>query len=478
MMDKKCYLWIFNNISKYSFDADTISIKESIGRLLITEDSINSPEIIQKMESYYEQLVSNFYNNVIGYQNGLADKKITASELDCYFIATSDGMVPIGYYRMVRPAEAVAIIQKYLDICKNNISTEKNKLVSKWQRNVDEISSKFSSIKDSKNPSLLKAVVNGLISVVLFAIVITTFIRMNIVAFIANSNNPDIITDISNKIPALSAGSSSAIFTLIVVLFMVLAFAAYLAFLSKKEFALIKDKQTTSEVMNGILNYVTSLEQGISSYLSNSLEPIYSAARQGTNVSISVNSNANTTAIINKKIGTAIQFVNKNESERTGINNVIIGIAIIVTLLLPLIYTNAIPAMIQSMETQNNQTQSSSDYTDNSNNSYDYTDNQPSYDDTAEVTFDVEADEYIFPSDRVYLTTEMLDELSKDELALLRNEIYARHGYVFNLEEYKTYFNRKSWYRPNDYFDESMFNEIEKANKDLIVEYEIAKGWR
>ena len=127
MMDKKCYLWIFNNISKYSFDADTISIKESIGRLLITEDSINSPEIIKKMESYYEQLISNFYNNVIGFQNGLADKKITASELDCYFIGTSDGMVPIGYYRMVRPAEAVAIIQKYLDICKNNISTEKNK---------------------------------------------------------------------------------------------------------------------------------------------------------------------------------------------------------------------------------------------------------------------------------------------------------------------------------------------------------------
>lgn len=478
MMDKKCYLWIFNNISKYSFDADTISIKESIGRLLITEDSINSPEIVQKMESYYEQLVSNFYNNIIGYQNGLADKKITAPELDCYFISTSDGMVPIGYYRMVRPAEAVAIIQKYLDICKNNVSTEKNKLVSMWQRNVDEISNKFSSIKDSKNPNLLKAIVNGVISVVLFAIVIVTFIRMNIVAFIADSNNPEIITDISSKIPALHAGGTSAIFTLIVILFIVMAFAVYLAFLSKKEFVLIKDKKTTSEVMNGILNYVTSLEQGISSYLSNSLEPIYSAARQGTNVSISVNSNANTTAIINKKINTALQFVNKNESERIGINNVIMSIAIIVTLLLPLIYTNAIPSMIASMETQNSQSQSSSNYTNSSDNSYDYNSNETNYDDNAEVTFDVDDDEYIFPSDREYLTTEMLDELSKDELALLRNEIYARHGYVFNLEEYKTYFNRKSWYRPNEYFDESMFNAIEKANKDLIVEYEIEKGWR
>ena len=33
-------------------------------------------------------------------------------------------------------------------------------------------------------------------------------------------------------------------------------------------------------------------------------------------------------------------------------------------------------------------------------------------------------------------------------------------------------------FRPNEYFDESMFNAIEKANKDLIVEYEIEKGWR
>ena len=476
MIDNKCYLWIFNNINKYSFDADTLSIKEAIGRLLITEDSISSPEIIQKMESYYEQLVSNFYNNILGFQNGLADKKITSSELDCYFISTSDGMVPIGYYRIARPAEAVAIIQKYLDICKNNISSEKNKLVGKWQRSVDEISSKFASIKESKNPSLLKAVINGLISAILFVFAIVTFINMNIIAFISDSSNTDIISDIARRIPALSSGGSSGITTLIVVLLLVMAFAVYLAILSKKEFSLLNDKKTTNNVMNGILNYVTSLEQGINSYLSNDLEPIYSAARQGTNVTIPVNSNANTTGTINKKINIASQFVNKSESERCGINNAIMAVALIVVLLLPLIYTNAIPSMIQSMETQNTQTQSSSDYTNDIDNKQ--SDSTSIAGEATEVSFDADEEEYIFPSDRVYLTIDILEELTKDELALLRNEIYARHGYVFNLEEYKTYFNRKSWYRPNEYFDESMFNEIEKANKDLIVEYEIEKGWR
>lgn len=89
-----------------------------------------------------------------------------------------------------------------------------------------------------------------------------------------------------------------------------------------------------------------------------------------------------------------------------------------------------------------------------------------------------ESSDYIFPSDRDYLTKKQLEGLTKDEVALIRNEIYARHGYVFNSEEYKQYFASKSWYIPNDGFNENMFNPIEKSNKDLIVEYEIEMGWR
>ena len=94
-----------------------------------------------------------------------------------------------------------------------------------------------------------------------------------------------------------------------------------------------------------------------------------------------------------------------------------------------------------------------------------------------EINFD-ESKEYIYPSDTEYLVKSQLENLTKEEVALLRNEIYARHGYVFNLEEYKNYFSSKSWYVPNENFDESMFNPIEKANKDLIVEYEIEMEWR
>ena len=87
-------------------------------------------------------------------------------------------------------------------------------------------------------------------------------------------------------------------------------------------------------------------------------------------------------------------------------------------------------------------------------------------------------DGYLFPSDRVYITENDLRGLTKDEVAYVRNEIYARHGYIFKTEPYKSYFAGKSWYYPNAYFDESDFSSVEWANKEFIVDYEERMGWR
>ena len=85
---------------------------------------------------------------------------------------------------------------------------------------------------------------------------------------------------------------------------------------------------------------------------------------------------------------------------------------------------------------------------------------------------------YLYPSDKKLLTDEFLSTLSKSEIALLRNEIYARHGYIFNSEEYNDYFSKKSWYTPNSNFDTSDLSELEIKNKDLIIAYEEKQGWR
>lgn len=80
---------------------------------------------------------------------------------------------------------------------------------------------------------------------------------------------------------------------------------------------------------------------------------------------------------------------------------------------------------------------------------------------------------YIFPnSDSEYLTESDLTLLSKSKLRIARNEIYARHGYIFNSADLNRYFSKMSWYIPlydAAHFDDSVFNPYEKANIDLIT---------
>ena len=82
---------------------------------------------------------------------------------------------------------------------------------------------------------------------------------------------------------------------------------------------------------------------------------------------------------------------------------------------------------------------------------------------------------YIIPdSDTRYLTRSELSGYTKSDLAYIRNEIFARHGYVFTKSKYRNYFGSKSWYYPDPYFpdDESMLNNVERANIHLIKSME------
>lgn len=74
-------------------------------------------------------------------------------------------------------------------------------------------------------------------------------------------------------------------------------------------------------------------------------------------------------------------------------------------------------------------------------------------------------------SDTRYLTDEDISQFTAEELGYVRNEIYARHGYIFKTKKYSDYFNSKSWYYPDEYLDEdqwSFLSDIEKANVKLI----------
>lgn len=79
---------------------------------------------------------------------------------------------------------------------------------------------------------------------------------------------------------------------------------------------------------------------------------------------------------------------------------------------------------------------------------------------------------YVIPhSDYAYLTYSDIAGLSNGELRLARNEIYARHGYIFNSEELQNYFNSQNWYIPDPSYDGHL-STVEKANVDFIKSYE------
>ena len=70
------------------------------------------------------------------------------------------------------------------------------------------------------------------------------------------------------------------------------------------------------------------------------------------------------------------------------------------------------------------------------------------------------------------LTREQLDGVPLDELKLLRGLVFGRHGRVFKDWEIKYYLGERPWYKPNPNFQNSMLNDTERDNLDLIREME------
>lgn len=88
----------------------------------------------------------------------------------------------------------------------------------------------------------------------------------------------------------------------------------------------------------------------------------------------------------------------------------------------------------------------------------------------------IDQDYMILPeSGSRYLTYDDLAGLDKEILRLARNEIYARHGRKFETEDLNEYFSKQPWYLgylSAEEFDDSILNEYEKANLDLIKSLE------
>lgn len=84
--------------------------------------------------------------------------------------------------------------------------------------------------------------------------------------------------------------------------------------------------------------------------------------------------------------------------------------------------------------------------------------------------------DYIFWDSNIrYLGYNELAGMTLRQLCFARNEIYARRGYIFQSQELREYFGSKWWYHgslTSSTFSSSVFNDYEKANIELLRNYE------
>lgn len=85
-----------------------------------------------------------------------------------------------------------------------------------------------------------------------------------------------------------------------------------------------------------------------------------------------------------------------------------------------------------------------------------------------------QANPFLFLS-KSKLTASEVEAEDKGQLAIWRNAIYAKHGYIFKNASLKKYFSKFSWYTPKSDNVESQLTAIERANVKLILDAEKKK---
>ena len=70
------------------------------------------------------------------------------------------------------------------------------------------------------------------------------------------------------------------------------------------------------------------------------------------------------------------------------------------------------------------------------------------------------------------LTKEEVENLTSSDLLVIRNAIYARHGYSFKNRPLRVFFDQQEWYIPVHTDIRKEFTDIEKKNITLLLKYE------
>lgn len=91
----------------------------------------------------------------------------------------------------------------------------------------------------------------------------------------------------------------------------------------------------------------------------------------------------------------------------------------------------------------------------------------------ARKKFEYRTDVGTFPeASQRLLKPEDVENMMKEDLEFMRNEIFARHGFCFSKKSLRQRFEMEDWYIPNTVDIRGFLTGIEKKNIDIIKRYE------
>lgn len=65
---------------------------------------------------------------------------------------------------------------------------------------------------------------------------------------------------------------------------------------------------------------------------------------------------------------------------------------------------------------------------------------------------------------------------SKEELRLMRNEVFARHGRSFTSSDLQSFFSKKCWYRVNSIYSDCLLTETDRQNISILQSLELVEA--
>jgi hypothetical protein len=94
------------------------------------------------------------------------------------------------------------------------------------------------------------------------------------------------------------------------------------------------------------------------------------------------------------------------------------------------------------------------------------------YEDISTTFSSATASIYSINASNRLLTKKDVENLKRGDLLIIRNTIYARHGFSFKNRPLRIFFDAQEWYMPVNTDIKSNLTEIEKKNIQLLLKYE------